>query len=374
MKDSRIPIYNHHFFQMYLLDGKFGLHIGLCGMKRSSILIFATLFLLILPYLTPVDAATEYIQWSFDEGDLFNYRLISDDGLVEDEIITIRIDSPLPDQFELPGGATSLEDLDDWMQIPTVPVTAIIPFGGSTTEEEGFDNIFTYGGLAAGYWCRFAVPTGESNNTLVPLVEGWTDGPHGAIEPQIIQPPSVQQNLYWGFEYGFEFLDSIYNVTAWYYLANGDHYLANVTIVAHDSTTQTQTHYMSLFTDYRAPTVHSPGDMKFINFTVGAVDKEALWQIHDVEYPIHYEVYRNDTLVTSGSIELGDNRWVHISLDGLEIGVWNYTIVVTDLLMNSVSDTVIVTVTGGFAIGSEIILIAASIGVVAIVVIAVKRR
>lgn len=320
------------------------------------------------------DAAAVGLQWSFDEGDFIDYRLISD-GLVDDEIISFRIDSPLPDMVELPPGGTNIGDLDDWMDIPTVPVTAFIPFGGSTDEVSGFNNIFTYGGLAAGYWCRFAVPTGRSNDTYAPLIEQWTSGPHGTIAPEVIQPPIVQQHLYFGFKYGFEFSGSIYNVTAWYYMANGDNYLANVTIVAHDSTTQAQTHYMSLFTDWVAPMVFSPGDMKFINFTVGTADKEALWQIHDVEYPIHYEVYRNDTLVTSGSIELSDNRWIHVSLDGLEIGVWNYTIVVTDLLMNTASDTVIVTVYSSFAIGPEVMLIGAGgIGAIVVIAIVLKRR
>jgi hypothetical protein len=324
--------------------------------------------------MASTEAAATNLQWSFDEGDLFDYRLISD-GLVEDEIISIRIDSPLPDMLELPPGVNDIDELDDWMQIPTVPVTAFIPTAGSPIEVEGFDNIFAYGGLAAEYWCRFAVPTGKYMEVYYSLVEGWDAGPHGAITPQIIEPHFQQSNLYWGFEYGFEFSGSIYNTTAWYYEANGDHYLANVTIVAHNSTTQTQTHYMSLFTDWHAPSVTSPGDMKFINFTVGTVDKEALWQIHDVEYPIHYEVYRNGTLATSGSIELGDNSWLHFSLDGLEIGVWNYTIVVTDLLMNSASDTVIVTVYSSIAIGSEMILIAAGVCVVVVVVaIVLKRR
>jgi hypothetical protein len=342
-------------------------------MKRVSVLLIISLFAVAFVNLTPVDAATG-ISWSFEEGDFIDYRFISD-GLVDDEIISFRIDTPLPDICELPPDTYNLGALDNWMEIPLVPVTAFIPTAGPPIEEDGFENIFTFGGLSAGYWCRFAVPSGESNNTYAPLVERWTSGPHGAIEPRIIQPPFVQQYLYWGFEYGFELTGSIYNVTAWYY-QSGDNtmgLLANVTIVSHDSTTQELTHYMTLFTDYRPPTVSQSGGVD-INFTVGTVDEEVLWQIHDVEYPLDYEVYRNDTLILSDSIGLDDSRWVHVSLDGLEVGVWNYTIVVSDLLMNSVSDTVIVTVNGGFAIGSEMILIAAGIGIVAVVAIVVKRR
>ncbi|MBY8997516.1 MAG: hypothetical protein KGD60_07280 [Candidatus Thorarchaeota archaeon] len=338
-------------------------------MKRISILIIVSLFVIPLLSLTSVDAATG-LDWGFEEGDFIDYRFISD-GLVQDEIISFRIDSPLPDMVELPPDTYNLGALDNWMEIPVVPVTAFIPFGGSITEEDGFENIFTYGGLAAGYWCRFAVPDGVSNDTYAPLVERWTDGPHGAIEPQIIQPPFVQQHLYWGFEYGFEFLDTVYNVTAWYY--QSERYLANVTIVGRDSTTHAQTNHMMLVTDWRPPTVSFPED---INFTVGSTGEEILWQVHDVEYPLTFEVYRNSSLILPDSIGLYDSRWIHFSLDELEIGVWNFTIVVTDFLFNSVSDTVFVTVKSDIAIGSDVLLIAAGLGAVVIVgvVIMMRRR
>ena len=349
----------------------------LCGMKRSLIPVFAFLMLLTLSLPVPASAETEFIQWSFEEGAVFDYRLISDGGLVEDEIISIRVDSPLPETFELPGDATRLDELDDWMQIPTVPVTAFIPFGGgSPTEVEGFDSIFAYGGLDASYWCRFAVPTGEQMTTYYSLVEGWSSGPHGAIAPEIIEAHPVQANLYWGLKYGFEFSGSIYNVTAWYYEANGDHYLANVTIVAHDSITTEQTHYMSLFTDWRVPLLGSSDDN--INFTVGTTGEEILWNTHDVEFPYFYDIYRNGSLVESGVIDLGEggyvSGWIHFSLDDLEVGVWNFTIVLTDMLMNSVSDTVIVVVYSAMIIAPELLLVVGGIGVIAIVAIVVKRR
>ncbi len=342
-------------------------------MKRAYIFLFA--FLLTQAFVGQTTANATGLSWCFAEGDYIDYRLISD-GMIDDKIISFRIDSPLADIVELPPDTYNIGAFDHWMELPVVPVTAFIPSGGTPIEVDGFDNIFTWGGLSAGYWCRFALPSGISSDTLISLAEGWTSGPHGTINPVNISPPLIQQYLYWGITYDFEFIGSLYNVTAWYY-ESGDNrmgLLANVTIVAHNSTTHEQTHYMSLFTDWRAPIVASPGDMKFINFTVGTSGEEALWQVHDVEYPLSYEVYRNDTLVTSGSIELLDNRWIHVSLDDLEVGVWNYTIVVTDLLMNSVSDTVIVTVNSSFALGPEIILIAMGIAVVAVVAVVLKRR
>ena len=56
--------------------------------------------------------------------------------------------------------------------------------------------------------------------------------------------------------------------------------------------------------------------------------------------------------------------------------MWNFTIVVTDFLFNSVSDTVFVTVKSDIAIGSDVLLIAAGLGAVVIVgvVIMMRRR
>lgn len=341
---------------------------GLCGMKRVSILIIASLFALTFLSVSPVNANTEQLQWSFEEGDYIDYRFISD-GLVLDEIISFRIDSPLPEWCETPPDTYTLGALDNWMEIPLVPVTAFIPFGGSITEVDGFPNVFAYGGLASGYWCRFAVPEGVSKEDYEGLVERWTDGPHGSIETHILQPSPLRKYLYWGFEYGFELLDTIYNVTVWYFQRESR--LANITIVGHDSTTEAQTHSLMMVSDWGPPIVSSPDD---INFTIGTTGEEISWKPHDYLLD-SYEILRNGTLTQSGPL-VEDNPHVIISLDGLEVGVWNFTIVVTDFLMNSVSDTVFVTVKSGFAIGSEVLLIAAGVGAVAIIgiVIIMRRR
>ncbi|TFG32575.1 hypothetical protein EU528_03020 [Candidatus Thorarchaeota archaeon] len=338
-------------------------------MKRVSLLVIACLFVVSLSSMTLVDGAIG-LQWSFEEGDFINYRFISD-GMVEDEIISFRIDSPLPEWCELPPDTYNLGALDDWMEIPLVTVTGFIPFGSSTTEVDGFENIFTYGGLAAGYWCRFAVPSGISNDTYASLVEGWTDGPHGTIETHIVQPDYQKQYTYWGFEYGFEFSDTIYNVTAWYFAATAAMgRLANVTILGHDSITEEQTHHLMMVTDYHVPTISSPSDL---NFTVGTTDVEIRWASYD-NGPYGYEVFRNDTLFQSGDLDLY-HQSITISLDGLDVGVWNYTVVITDFLLNSVSDTVIVTVKSSSILSPEILLIVGGVGAVLVVgVVVMKRR
>jgi len=345
-----------------------GLHriAGLCGMKRVSMLIIASLFVVtLLSSVTSVDAAIG-LQWSFEEGDFIDFRLISE-GMVEDEIISFRIDSPLPDTCELPPDTYSLGALNDWMEIPLVPVTAFIPVGSSTTEESGFEYIFTYGGLAAGYWCRFALPS-VSESDFESLVGGWTDGPHGPIETNIIYPPVIHQNLYMGFEYGFEFSGTNYNVTTWYYQNNLR--LANVTITGHDSSTQAQTHHMMMVSDYEPPVVAAHPDL---NFTAGSPEKEINWLTHDYP-PYGYEVFRNGTPIQSGEFSSTNHRAI-VSLDDLEVGVWNFTIVVTDFLLNSVTDTVMVTVNSNFAIGSETLLIVGGVGSIVIIgAVVMKRR
>ncbi|MHA2386493.1 MAG: hypothetical protein ACXAEE_09830 [Candidatus Thorarchaeota archaeon] len=337
-------------------------------MKRAVLLLIASLIVMSFSGMTAAQHMTG-LQWSFEEGDFLDYRLISD-GLVDDKIISFRIDSPLAEWLELPPDEYGLDVLDDWMEIPLVNVTAFIPLGGSTSEVEGFENIFDYGGLAAEYWCRFGLPDGEPEEDYKVLVEKWNDGPHGAIETRIIDPPMAFSNLYWGFEYGFEFLDTIYNVTAWYF--SSIRRLANVTIVGHDSMTGAQTHFFMLATDLRSPELLSPDD---INLTFGATGEEIRWRIFDYPTTTSYVVYRNGTLILSGESD-DSNTWVDVSLDDLEVGVWNYTIVATDFMLQPVSDTVIVTIESSLAISSDILLIAAGIGIVAVigVVVVVKRK
>jgi len=336
-------------------------------MKRVAFFIIASLFVITLFSTNSVDGAIG-LQWSFEEGDLIEYRLISD-GLVSDEIIHIRIDSPLPEWCELPPDTYSLSALDNWMEIPLVPVTALIPFGSSISEVEGFDDLFSYCGLAAGYWCRFALPDGISNDTYAPLIERWSDGPHGTIAPTIVQTPIVSQYIYWGFTYGFEFSDTIYNVSARYFL--DDMYLSNLTITGHDSESGEQTHYMNLVTDQHEPLINFPDDL---NFTLGTTEEEILWHAFDFP-PYWYTVYRNGTLILSGEADIS-NQWVHVNLDDLDVGVWNYTIVVSDFLLQTVSDTVMVTVYSNFPLSSDMLLVIGAVGIIAIVgvIVVVRRR
>ncbi|MHA1929182.1 MAG: hypothetical protein ACTSV2_11470, partial [Candidatus Thorarchaeota archaeon] len=86
-----------------------------------------------------------------------------------------------------------------------------------------------------------------------------------------------------------------------------------------------------------SPTIDQPTDMDYEEGTTG---NTITWIPGDV-YPSHYVVYRNDIEVASAS---WDGNAITVEVDGLSVGLYNYTIVVYDTSGNWVRDTVILTV------------------------------
>lgn len=330
--------------------------------KRGFLLIFAVFLTLTLSTATPTNAIFLGLDWSFQAGDDIYFRMVSD-SLVDDEIIRCRIVHPLPESVELPPDTYNIDALHDWMDIPLVGVSSFIPNGTLIDEVHWLANVFPYGGLAAADWCRFALPIGNSWDTYEELVERWDEGPHGDIVVTVIQ--HTEPFLFWGLKYGFEFSGDIYNVTVWYHYESK--VLADITIVSHDSVTEEQTHYLKLVSDPTVPTITSQQDAVTILF--GTTGEELVWNTDDIP-PYDYEVFRNGELLQSGSLDT--NPLIHVSLDGLEVGVWNFTAVVSDYLGNTASDTIIVTVTSG----TEILVASIGIGAIAIaaIIVFIKRR
>jgi hypothetical protein len=87
------------------------------------------------------------------------------------------------------------------------------------------------------------------------------------------------------------------------------------------------------------PEIDSPAD---IPYYVGDTGHSITWNPTD-EHPVRYEILRNGVSIRTGgwnsTIEI-----ISISVDGLGIGSWNYTIIVTDSGGNSATDTVFVIV------------------------------
>jgi parallel beta-helix repeat protein len=85
------------------------------------------------------------------------------------------------------------------------------------------------------------------------------------------------------------------------------------------------------------PTIDSPED---IQYEVGTSGNIITWNPMDAS-PHSYELYRNDTLIDSGS---WNGSEIIVNVDGLEIGNYNYSMIVYDTRGHSASDQVVVLV------------------------------
>ena len=89
--------------------------------------------------------------------------------------------------------------------------------------------------------------------------------------------------------------------------------------------------------DTTVPYVNQPSDLEYEE---GSTGHSITWVPYD-EYPSKYEVYRDSDLIELGS---WNGSEISINVDGLVLGVHNYTLVVFDRRGNSASDTILVTV------------------------------
>ncbi|MHA1881655.1 MAG: hypothetical protein ACTSUO_01235, partial [Candidatus Thorarchaeota archaeon] len=85
------------------------------------------------------------------------------------------------------------------------------------------------------------------------------------------------------------------------------------------------------------PIIDQPGN---IDYEAGTTGNTIIWTPSDA-YPSHYTVYRNDTEIVSASWDGGS---ITVYVDGLNVGVYNYTIMVYDTSGNWICDIIIVTV------------------------------
>jgi len=95
---------------------------------------------------------------------------------------------------------------------------------------------------------------------------------------------------------------------------------------------------VSVVTDRTPPSLTPLSD---VSFEYGTTGHYLAWSCSD-QFPESYSITRNGTVIDS-SLWNGSN--LAINLDGLSVGVYNFTIVLYDSSGNSASDSVIVTVT-----------------------------
>ncbi len=94
--------------------------------------------------------------------------------------------------------------------------------------------------------------------------------------------------------------------------------------------------------DNSTPEIDSPSDLQYNEGT----DGHSITWIISGAVPNMYQIYREQTEIKSSD---WNNYIIDVDVDGLSLGVYNYTLVITDLLGNIASDTVFVTVIDGTA-------------------------
>lgn len=113
-------------------------------------------------------------------------------------------------------------------------------------------------------------------------------------------------------------------------------YNFTLTVLDDSGNSVTDTVFVSVI-DITYPTIDSPSDFEY---TEGSMGHTITWSPSD-NNPDAYEVLKNGTMIHSG---IWNGSGINVNLDGLNAGVYNYTLVVYDESGNSASDTVFVTV------------------------------
>lgn len=120
-------------------------------------------------------------------------------------------------------------------------------------------------------------------------------------------------------------------------------------------------------TDTVLPTISSPADITYVYNTTG---HEIVWTVND-NYPHIYNLYLDDVLIDS---QIWTSGTITISVDGLEIGVYEYTLEIFDTSGNSASDTVMVRVTSGVGIDPMLLALVGGGLVLVVIVILVLYK
>jgi hypothetical protein len=176
--------------------------------------------------------------------------------------------------------------------------------------------------------------------------------------------------------------------------------IQNVTIVGKDAISGEITNYFQLVCDPSPPVIRSHSFIMYpetggryaessINYTEGDTGYAIWWTIEE-DMPVDFIVYDNDTVFASGpwnrSRGFTDDH-IELSLDGLEAGVHNFTLILSDAVGSISSDWVLLVVaesdtdffpTGIFTdpLSTEVLLIfGAGVSVILIVAgVYLKRR
>jgi hypothetical protein len=91
--------------------------------------------------------------------------------------------------------------------------------------------------------------------------------------------------------------------------------------------------WVEVIDDTTPPIIDEPANK---TIATGTTNNNITWTVYD-QYPTFYEIYQDGVLVDNGT---WDSNEIIISIDGLSVGSYNYTLYVEDVLTNSAADTV----------------------------------
>ncbi len=118
-------------------------------------------------------------------------------------------------------------------------------------------------------------------------------------------------------------------------LALGAH---NFTLVVHDTSNNSATDTVIItVVDNTAPTIDRPADLSYVHGTTGHM---MTWSPIDL-HPASYVILQDGSGVGSGT---WNGSAIIISVDGLDLGSYNFTLIVYDTSSHSITDQVMVTV------------------------------
>ncbi|MFQ5832657.1 MAG: hypothetical protein ACE5H4_08150 [Candidatus Thorarchaeota archaeon] len=119
----------------------------------------------------------------------------------------------------------------------------------------------------------------------------------------------------------------------------------NLTLIVWDDASNSATDEVDVSVyDGTAPVLDSPSDVPYSEGTTG---NSIVWDPTDL-HPSSYVLYRDGTPIKSGTWN-DTLETISVTVDGLSLGTYNYTILVTDVGSNTATDTVWVTVSDGTA-------------------------
>ena len=95
----------------------------------------------------------------------------------------------------------------------------------------------------------------------------------------------------------------------------------------------------AVYIDEFPPVIEGDDDLIITEGTLGIVLN---WTVHD-DNPANYSIYKDGILVSSGNWV--DGQLITVSIDGLSVGIFEYTLIAEDDVGNSSSDTIEVSVT-----------------------------